>query len=390
MNVKEVKETVKSVLTVYFEKDKTGKYIVPPERQRTIVLIGDPGVGKTEAVGQIAGELKVGFVEVHLSHHTRQSAIGLPRIVKKEFGEVSEEITEYTMSEILAEIHRNIEESGKDEGIIFVDEINTISPSLEPAMLAFLQKKEFGGKKLPKGYRIVAAGNEAVHNNSVREFDAVTLDRMMVFHVDADADIFLQYAKKKKMHPMIINFIKREPEMLNVFEKGDALGGLVTPRGWEDLSVILYGAERNDFILSSGVTSAIIKDEKISEKFMRFYNNTREGDGETIADKICDKGVKSKALITKCSHMSNEEKWELCGELVKITKKEAVKENEVFEKTVTNCLEFIDKVLGMQELSFYVNSIIRDKDTAASVYKMKSGVFAEYSGKVFFERPEAI
>ncbi len=390
MNLKEVKETVKSVLTVYFEKDKNGEYIVPPERQRTVVLIGDPGVGKTESVSQVAEELKVGFVEVHLSHHTRQSAIGLPRIVKKEFGGVSEEITEYTMSEILAEIHRNIEESGKDEGIIFVDEINTISPSLEPAMLAFLQKKEFGGKKLPKGYRIVAAGNEAVHNNSVREFDAVTLDRMMVFHVDADADTFLQHAKKKKMHPTIISFIKREPEMLNIFEKGDAFGGIVTPRGWEDLSVILYGAERNGFVLSNGIITALLKDEKVSEKFMKYYNNVREGRGETIADKICDKGVGSKALITKCSNMSNEEKWELCAELVKITKREAVKEDEVFAKTVTNCLEFIDKVLGMQELSFYVNSIIRDKDTAAAVYKMKNGVFADYSGKVFFERPEAI
>ena len=388
MNLKEVKETVKRVLTVYFEKDKNGKYIVPPERQRTVFLVGDPGVGKTESVCQIAKELKVGFVEVHLSHHTRQSAIGLPRIVEREFGGVSEEITEYTMSEILAEIYHNIEESGKNEGIIFVDEINTISPSMEPAMLAFLQKKEFGGKKLPEGYRIVAAGNETIHNNSAREFDAVTLDRMMVFHVEADADTFLQYAKKKKMHPMIINFIKREPEMLNVFERGDVLGGLVTPRGWEDLSVILFGAERNGFEISKGIAAAILKSEAISEKFMKYYDNVKEGDGETIADKICDKGVKSKALITKCSSMSNEEKWELCATLVKITKREVLKDDGKFEKAVTNSLEFIDRVLGMQELSFYVNSIIRDKEAAAAVYKMKSGIFAEYSSKVFFDRPE--
>ncbi len=387
MNLSEVKETVKSVLTVYFEKDKDGYYLVPPERQRPILLLGDPGVGKTEGVSQVAKELKVGFVEIHLSHHTRQSAIGLPRIVESEFGGVSEEITEYTMSEILAEIYRNIEESGKKEGIIFVDEINTISPSLEPAMLAFLQKKEFGGRKMPEGYRIVAAGNEAEHNNSVREFDAVTLDRMMVFHVEPDADIFLKYAKEVKMHPSVIGFIKRDPQLLSVFEKNDALGGLVTPRSWEDLSCILYGCERNGFLLTYGITAAILKDEKTAEKFLKYYKDIKDGAGVTLADKICEKGVRSKSLVSKCSNLGNDEKWELCGELVKITKREAAKDPDRLENTVSNCLKFIDKAMGKEEISFYINSIIRDKDTAGAIYKMKSGIFAEYSGKLFFEKP---
>lgn len=47
MNIKQAKEQIKYAVEAYFEKDALGEFLIPPERQRPIFLIGPPGIGKT-------------------------------------------------------------------------------------------------------------------------------------------------------------------------------------------------------------------------------------------------------------------------------------------------------------------------------------------------------
>ncbi len=105
--------------------------------QRPVFLIGAPGIGKTQIMEQISRECKVGLVSYTITHHTRQSAIGLPFISRKNFDGKEMAVTEYTMSEIVASIYEKIQESGLREGILFIDEINCVSETLAPAMLQF-------------------------------------------------------------------------------------------------------------------------------------------------------------------------------------------------------------------------------------------------------------
>ena len=55
------------------------------------------------------------------------------------------------MSEIVASIYNQIEETGLKEGILFIDEINCVSETLAPTMLQFLQCKTFGNHRIPEG-----------------------------------------------------------------------------------------------------------------------------------------------------------------------------------------------------------------------------------------------
>lgn len=83
MNIKQAKEQIQNAITAYFTKDDFGNYILPVERQRPIFLMGPPGIGKTAIMEQIASEMGVGLVSYSMTHHTRQSALGLPFIGKK-------------------------------------------------------------------------------------------------------------------------------------------------------------------------------------------------------------------------------------------------------------------------------------------------------------------
>ena len=178
MNIAEAKEQIKDAMTAYFTKDEFGAYRIPVEKQRPIFMIGPPGVGKTAVMEQVAAELGVGLVSYSMTHHTRQSALGLPYITTREFGGEKYQVSEYTMSEIIGSVYRLMEETGVREGILFLDEINCVSETLAPCMLQFLQYKVFGQHRVPAGWIVVTAGNPPEYNKSVREFDIVTWDRL--------------------------------------------------------------------------------------------------------------------------------------------------------------------------------------------------------------------
>ena len=180
MNIATAKEQIKNAVRIYLQKNEDGSYQIPVVHQRPVFVMGPPGLGKTAIMQQIADEMGLGLVSYSMTHHTRQSALGLPVIVDREFDGTHYQVSEYTMSEILASVYDCMRETGKREGILFLDEINCVSETLSPAMLLFLQYKVFGGHQVPPGWVIVTAGNPPRFNKSAHELDAAT--RMIRYH----------------------------------------------------------------------------------------------------------------------------------------------------------------------------------------------------------------
>ena len=102
MNIKEAKNEVMKAVKIYLEKDEHGEYRVPVVRQRPLFLQGAPGLGKTAIMEQVASELDIALVSYSMTHHTRQSAIGLPFLKEVTYGGKTYTKSEYTMSEIIA------------------------------------------------------------------------------------------------------------------------------------------------------------------------------------------------------------------------------------------------------------------------------------------------
>ena len=98
MNIRQAKNEIKHTVEAYLKKDEAGDYEIPEIRQRPVLLMGPPGIGKTQIMEQIARELGVGLVAYTITHHTRQSAVGLPFIREEEFAGKTYSVTEYTLS----------------------------------------------------------------------------------------------------------------------------------------------------------------------------------------------------------------------------------------------------------------------------------------------------
>ena len=159
MNIQDAKEQIRRTVAAYLSKDAMGDYRLPAVRQRPLFLLGAPGIGKTAIMEQVASEMHIGLLSYSMTHHTRQSAIGLPMLVQRTYEGKTYTISEYTMGEIIAAVYDAMENQHQTEGILFLDEINCVSETLAPAMLQFLQYKTFGGHAVPAGWVVVLAGN---------------------------------------------------------------------------------------------------------------------------------------------------------------------------------------------------------------------------------------
>ena len=279
MNISKAKEQIRNAITAYLTKDDLGNYVIPVEKQRPVLLIGPPGIGKTAIMEQLASELGIGLISYSMTHHTRQSAIGLPFISRKVYGGEECDVTEYTMSEIIASVYDLMETTGVKQGILFLDEINCVSETLSPLMMQFLQYKLIGGHRMPEGWIVVTAGNPSEYNDSAREFDIVTLDRLKKIEVEPDFEAWKEYASAAHMHPAVMSFLQSKRNHFYHVETTVSGKSIVTPRGWEDLSKMLLLYETNGIAADEDLIVQYLQNGKTAKEFavyLDLFNKYKE------------------------------------------------------------------------------------------------------------------
>lgn len=271
MNINDAKDLIRDTVRIYLAKNEYGEYLIPFMKQRPIYMVGAPGIGKSAIIEQVAKEFNIPVVSFSMTHLTRDNAIGMPVIRKVAFGDYYREVTELTVSEIIAAVYHVIYDSKKDEGILFLDEINCVSETLAPLMLLFLQYKKFGNSELPPGWVIITAGNPPEYNKSVQEFDLATMDRLKYIYLDPDVNVWMTYARKHHIHGAVSAFLESHKLMFYSTHMTDNGPEYVTARGWEDLSKALQLYEHCLLNVSLSLIRQYVTDRTISSAFYEFY-----------------------------------------------------------------------------------------------------------------------
>ncbi|MBQ0018548.1 MAG: AAA family ATPase [Clostridiales bacterium] len=315
MNISEAKTQLRNALTAYFTKDEFGNFKIPTETQRPVFLMGPPGIGKTAIVKQVAEEMNVGVVSYSITHHTRQSALGLPMIITKEYNGKEYSVSEYTMSEIIASVYDVIAESGAEEGILFLDEINCASETLTPVMLQFLQFKTFGKHRLPDGWIIVTAGNPPEFNRSAKDFDIVTWDRLKRIDIEPDYQAWKAYAQRHSVHGSITSYLDIRKEFFYRLQTTPEGVHFATARGWMDLSDMIHLYEENSIPVDYELVAQYLQDPEIAEDYAAYYElyNKYKSDYQ-VEDILSGKDVRD--IILRAKDSAFDERLSLLGLLL--------------------------------------------------------------------------
>ena len=196
-----------------------------------------------------------------------------------------------------------IEETGIKEGILFLDEINCVSETLAPSMLQFLQYKIFGRHRVPDGWIVVTAGNPPEYNNSVREFDTVTWDRMKRIDIEPDYQIWKEYAMNRGVHASVSTYLDiKTPDFYRVESTVEGKT-IVTARAWLNLSDMINLYEENDLKVDEKMIGQYLQDRKVAKAFANYYDlfNKYKSDYQ-VDDILCGKAsekIKERAKAAK-------------------------------------------------------------------------------------------
>ena len=390
VTVAQAKTAIAQTAALYFAKDANGRYRIDRRRARPVCLMGPAGIGKTEVVRQVAEEQGLAFLSYSVTHHTRQSAIGLPRLSECEVDGRTVPITEYTMSEIIAEVYRVMRESGKKEGIHFLDEFNCASETLRPIMLQLLQSKTFGPHAIPDGWMLVLAGNPSEYNVSARALDAVTADRLRMLWLQPDYNAWRAYMVSRGVHPVVLSYLDDHRRQFYVFEKGKDGEALVTARGWEDLSVMLRMMEEFGYPVDLPFVAQYIQSAQVAREFISYYHQYSTIIASGLADAVFTNSLTEKQE-KKLREMSFPQKWALTA--VVLTRLEQIctdaKKGKA-DAAIRNALHFYDVFFdGAPQQEFLLGGITNTDAIALYIAEHGSDAYGASAEKVFFSDAKA-
>lgn len=311
LNIAQAKESLVTAATLYFLQDDAGRYRVARRRARPICLMGPAGIGKTEIVTQVAQELDLALCSYSLVHHTRQSLLGLPRLETCTIDGIDQSCTRYTMSEIVDAIHATMTATGRKKGILFLDEFNCVNESIRPVMLQLLQDKTLGTHAIPDGWMLVLAGNPTQYNKGAKELDAVTMDRLRILQVVPDLKSWLPYGRSHGIHPTVISFLEENPTCF--YRHNATTNELVTPRGWEDLSVQLHLMEELGYTTTTAFIAQFFQSPLVSQQFFAYYRRYATLLSGGLLNQVFDRDP---AVIAKVSGLSVQDRWALIAAIL--------------------------------------------------------------------------
>ncbi len=374
VSITEAKQMMKETFLCYMERDEKGNFVMPDHQQMPVELIGPPGIGKTEIVEQTARELGVGFVSVSIAHHVRQTALGLPEIVELPgTGEEGrpQKATRYTMSEILLPVYEACSR-GQETGLLLIDEFNTASDSLMPAMLGFLQFKTLGRHRLPSGWKLVLCGNPRKYNRHVRDYGAAVRDRLRRIELRPDLEAFMDYSMERGIHPQIPSFLKLNSQDFYHCEGIDGEECIVTPRDWSNLSAMLYRYEAHGFPVTRELVGQFVKDPQIAVRFINHYKDYNQ----LLSSADIEKILSGEQLLKLAEHYRQEGqavRWAMQGVLLgrlltaasqldpavlNYTSKEA--RGERVNQQIKWVLEFLEQAFGGLPLELTLHTLARN------------------------------
>jgi hypothetical protein len=204
-----------------------------------VMLWGPPGVGKSQMVAQVAAHHEMPVIDIRLSQMEPSDLRGIPFRVDSH--------VEWAIPSMLPDAARH-----GDQGILFLDEITSVPPSVSAAAYQLILDRRLGAYEVPEGWAIFAAGNRQGDRGVTYSMPAPLANRFSHFEVDVNLDDWVAWAYVHGMDERLIAFLRFRPELLFEFDPSHNPVAFPSPRSWEfthralqkfgDLPELLVGA----------------------------------------------------------------------------------------------------------------------------------------------------
>ena len=206
----------------------------PLKTMPSVMLWGAPGVGKSQAVRQIAQEIgantgrKVIVTDVRLLLFNPIDLRGIPT------ANADKTLAVWLKPQIF-----QMDDSEQVVNILFLDEISAAPQSVQAAAYQITLDRVVGEHKLPENCIVIAAGNRTTDKSVAFKMPKALANRLMHIQVEVSFSSWREWAVRSGVNDKVVGFLSFRQNCLIAFDAASEDLAFATPRSWEMVSDLL-------------------------------------------------------------------------------------------------------------------------------------------------------
>ena len=210
------------------------KQKLPVKTVPSVMLWGAPGVGKSQAIRQLAKGIeentgkKVVVTDVRLLLFNPIDLRGIPT------ANADKTLAVWLKPQIF-----QMNDSDKYVNILFLDELSAAPQSVQAAAYQITLDRVVGEHRLPDNCIVIAAGNRVTDKSVAFKMPKALANRLLHIDIEGSFNSWLNWAVANGVNEKVVGFLSFRTDRLFGFDaKNDDLA-FATPRSWEMVSNIL-------------------------------------------------------------------------------------------------------------------------------------------------------
>lgn len=227
------------------------------ETNLPLLIEGPPGVGKSDAVRQVAQDMGLEVIDVRASLLDPVDLRGIP------VPDLKRKATLWLAPGFLPREGR---------GVLFFDEIGHATQMVQNALFQLFLDRALGEYQLAPGWRVVAAANRVEDRAGSFALNAGLTSRVVRVTLEADLEEWQQWALENHIVPEIRSFLRYLPKHFHNFNPTQPFKAFPCPRTWAYASTLYREFEHSQLL--HAVMAGCVGDEATVEfmAYLKLYS----------------------------------------------------------------------------------------------------------------------
>lgn len=213
---------------------------IPVKTVPSVMMWGPPGVGKSQAVRQLADR-----ISAKTGKRTNVTDVRLLLFNPIDLRGIPTANAEKTLAVWLKPQIFRMDEGSDVINILFLDEISAAPQSVQAAAYQITLDRVIGEHKLPENCIVIAAGNRLTDKSVAYKMPKALANRMLHIEIEGSFESWKKWAIQKGINEKVVGFLSFRQDYLMCFESSADDLAFATPRSWEMVSNLLNNVSDN-------------------------------------------------------------------------------------------------------------------------------------------------